>query len=56
MRIKCFRCVSSAGQKPEEVIKKYMEEVRGIPDEVRVTPGVPYLLYHTSCLLPQVFY
>lgn len=34
MCIKCIRCVSSAAQKPEEVIKKYMEEVRVIPDEV----------------------
>lgn len=34
-RVRCVLCVSSApSQKPEDVIKKYMEAVPVVPDEV----------------------
>lgn len=38
--------MSLAAQKPEEVIKKYMEEVRTIPDEVwEKAQKVPLLIH-----------
>lgn len=63
----CFRCVSPAAQKPEDVIKKYMEEMRVIPDEVRVASSSNcasrlfrdvYLLrvVRQHCVAPRVFY